>query len=64
MQTAKATVTLSKDDNGVWMQVEVTGRKAAILLTPSNHGPLINEILAEWAESHFQGDANAYCRNP
>jgi hypothetical protein len=53
-QTAKATVELTKGDDGVWLNVEVAGRKASLSLTNANHGPLVNAVLAEWGESHFK----------
>ena len=53
-KTAKATVELTKNDEGTWLNVEIAGRKATLSLNNSNHGPLVKDILVEWAESHFR----------
>jgi hypothetical protein len=53
-KTAKASVELTKNDDGTWLNVEIGGRKATVSLNNSNHGPLVSEILAEWGESHFR----------
>jgi hypothetical protein len=52
-KTAKATVELTKNDEGTWLNVEVGGRKATLSLNNSNHGPLVKDILVEWAERQF-----------
>jgi hypothetical protein len=52
-KTAKATVELTKGDDGTFLNVEIAGRKASLALNNSNHGPLVKDILVEWAESHF-----------
>ncbi len=53
-ETAKATVELTKNDEGTWLNVEIGGRKASLSLNNSNHGPMVRDILAEWGESHFR----------
>ena len=53
-KTAKATVELTKNDEGTWLNVEIAGRKATLSLNNSSHGPLVKDILVEWAESHFR----------
>jgi hypothetical protein len=53
-KTARASVELTKNDEGTWLNVEIAGRKAALSLNNSNHGPLVKEILVDWAESHFR----------
>jgi len=53
-KTAKATVELTKNDEGTWLNVEIAGRKATVALNNSNQGPLVRDILVEWAESHFR----------
>ena len=55
VQTAKASVELTKNDEGTWLNVEIGGRKATLSLNNANHGPLVKDILVEWAESHFLG---------
>jgi hypothetical protein len=52
-KTAKATVELTKNDEGTWLNVEIGSRKATVSLNNGNHGPLVRDILVEWAESHF-----------
>jgi hypothetical protein len=52
-KTAKATVELTKNDDGTWLGVQIGGRRATFSLNSGNHGPLMNDILGEWAESHF-----------
>ena len=52
-KTAKATVELTKNDEGTWLNVEIGGRTATLSLNNSNHGPLVKDILVEWAESYF-----------
>ena len=56
-ETAKATVELTKNDEGTWLNVEIGGRKASLSLNNSNHGPMVRDILAEWGESHFRPPA-------
>ena len=53
-QTAKATVELTKNDDGTFLNVEIAGRKASLSLNNSNHGPMVSGILADWGESHFR----------
>jgi hypothetical protein len=53
-ETAKAMVELTKNDEGVWLNVEIGGRKATLSLNNSGHGPMVGEILAAWGESHFR----------
>lgn len=55
VQSAKASVELTKNDDGTMLNVEIGGRKAAISLTNNSHGPIVSGILADWAESHFLG---------
>lgn len=50
---AKATVELTENDEGTWLNVEIGGRKATLSLNNGDHGPLVKDILVEWAESHF-----------
>ena len=52
-KTAKATVELTRNDEGARYNVEIAGRKATLSLDNSGHGPLVKDILVEWAESHF-----------
>jgi hypothetical protein len=54
VKTAKASVELTKNDEGTWLNIEIGGRKATLSLNNSNHGPMVREILTEWGESHFQ----------
>jgi len=54
VKTTKATIELTKDDDGTHLNVEIAGRKASIALNNSNHGPMVSSILAEWGESHFR----------
>ena len=58
-RTAKATVELTKNDEGTWLNVEIGGRKATVSLNNSNHGPMVRDILAEWGESHFRRTGKA-----
>jgi CBS domain containing-hemolysin-like protein len=58
-KTAKATVELTKNDEGTWLGVEIGGRKATVSLNNSHHGPLVRDILAEWGESHFRSTGKA-----
>jgi hypothetical protein len=58
-KTAKATVKLTKNDEGTWLGVEIGGRKATVSLSNSSHGPLVQDILAEWGESHFRPTGRA-----
>ena len=53
-KTAKATVELTKNDEGTWLNVEIGGRKATLSLNNSNHGPMVKDILTEWGEAHFR----------
>jgi hypothetical protein len=53
-KTARASVELTKNDEGTWLNVEIGGRKATVSLNNSNHGPMVRDILAEWGESHFR----------
>jgi hypothetical protein len=53
-KTARASVELTKNDEGTWLNVEIGGRKAQLSLNNSNHGPMVSSILAEWGESHFK----------
>lgn len=54
VKTARATVELTKNDEGTWLNVEIGGRKVSLSLNNSNHGPTVSAILAEWGESHFK----------
>ena len=58
-KTAKATVELTKNDEGTWLNVEIGGRKATVSLNNSNPGPMVRDILAEWGESHFHPTGKA-----
>ena len=58
-KTARATVELTKNDEGTWLNVEIAGRKASLSLNNSDHGPMIRDILCEWGESHFRPTGNA-----
>jgi hypothetical protein len=58
-RTAKATVELTKNAEGTWLNVEIGGRKATLSLNNSNHGPLVRDVLAEWGKSHFRPVVNA-----
>ena len=54
-QTARASVELTKKDDGTWLNVEIGGRTASLCLNNVNHGPMVKDILLDWAESHFLG---------
>ena len=54
VQTAHASVELTKNDDGTYLTVEIGGRTASISLNNSNHGPMVTGILVDWAESHFK----------
>jgi len=58
-KTAKATVELTKNDEGTWLNVEIGGRTATVSLNNSNRGPMVRDILAEWGESHFRPTGKA-----
>jgi hypothetical protein len=53
-KTAKATVELTKGSDGIWLNVEIGGKKAMLALNNSDHGPIVRDILVEWAEAHFR----------
>ncbi len=53
-KSTKATVELTKNDEGTWLNVEIGGRKATLSLNNSNHGPMVKDVLTEWGESHFR----------
>ena len=53
-ENRQATVELTKNDEGTCLNVEIGGRKATLSLNNSNHGPMVRDILVEWAESHFR----------
>jgi hypothetical protein len=53
-KTAKASVELTKNAEGTWLNVEFGGRTATLSLNNSNHGPMVTSILTDWAESHFR----------
>ncbi len=59
IKTAKATVELTKNDEGTWLNVEIGGRKATLSLNNSNHGPMVKDILTEWGEAHFRPTGKA-----
>ena len=59
VKTARATVELTKNDEGTWLNLEVAGRKASLSLNNSDHGPMIRDILCEWGESHFRPTGKA-----
>ena len=61
IQSTKASVELTKNDEGTWLNVEIGGRKATLSLSNSPHGPLASSILMDWAESHFR---RADCTGP
>ena len=52
VQTGKATVDISRDNDNVWLHIEHNGKQAAIPL--DNHGSIVNETVQAWAESHLQ----------
>ena len=54
IQSTKASIELTKNDEGVWLNVEIGGRKATLSLNNSGHSPMVGNILAEWGESHFR----------
>lgn len=49
IKTAKVEVTLTRNNEGLWLTVEHRGRTATILLPTSNYGPLVRSIIEEWA---------------
>ena len=53
MQTTKATVELTKNDDGMWMNVEFGGKKATVCLSGLK-SPLVGQTFTEWADSHFR----------
>ena len=59
VKTARATVELTKNDEGTWLNLEIAGRKASLSLNNSDHGPMIRDILCEWGESHFRPTGKA-----
>ena len=59
VKTARATVELTKNDEGTWLNLEIAGRKASLSLNNRDHGPMIRDILCEWGESHFRPTGKA-----
>lgn len=53
-KTTRATVELSKSDDGTSLNVEISGRKASFCLERGPQGPMAGDIFREWSESHFR----------
>lgn len=56
-KTARATVELTKSNDGTWLNVEIGGRRASLCLEHGPNGfrgPMVSDIFREWGESHFQ----------
>ncbi len=49
----KATVELTKGEDGYWMHIAIGGRQVGLALDHISDGPMIRNILNDWAESHF-----------
>jgi hypothetical protein len=55
-KTARATVELTKNEDGTWLNVEIGGRKASLCVERGANGlrsPMVSDIFREWSESHF-----------
>lgn len=53
MKTAKAEISLTQNDEGLWLNVEAGSRKATILLPTDTYGPLVRDTIRAWADHCF-----------
>jgi hypothetical protein len=53
-KNARATVELTKNEKGTWLNVEIGGRKVSLALSKEARGQYIGDILTDWADSHFR----------
>jgi hypothetical protein len=53
-KTARATVELTKSDDGTRLNVEIGGRKASLRLERGLQGPMVSDIFRDWSDSHFK----------
>ena len=51
VKTVRTCVEVTKDAEGTWLHLEIGGKKATLSLSNSNHGPMVSDILDEWARA-------------
>ena len=54
VKTVRTSVEVTKTDDGTWLNIELGGRKIALSLDNSNHGPMVSSVLKDWGASHFK----------